>query len=114
MTMRIRPRLLWEIALCAALIAATPRAGAADQQPDGIWKSRVPSTPIHGEFNDEDPVGLASGAHLKTDCAINLIAEDGKLYCFTTRTSLEFFEGSPQTYLSAARKFFDQNPTPAQ
>lgn len=54
----------------------------------------------------EDPVGLAAGTHVKTDCSINLEL-GGKTYCFTTRTSMEFFEDSPQTYLSAARKFFD-------
>jgi hypothetical protein len=90
------------------------RTLAAEPPDDGIWKFKVPEAAIRGEFNNEDPVGLAAGTHLRTDCSIHMIADDGKLYCFTTRTSLEFFEGSQKSYLSAARKFFDQDPVPAQ
>jgi hypothetical protein len=103
------PRLSCAIALCVLVIGTALRALAADPQTDGIWKSRIPSTSISGEFNNEDPVGLAAGTHLKTDCSINLLADDGKRYCFTTRTSLEFFQGSPDSYISAARKFFDHD-----
>jgi hypothetical protein len=113
MTLYIHARLCLAIALGALVGASTLRAIAAEPPTDGIWKFKVPEAPIHGEFSDEDPVGLAAGTHLKTDCSINTIAEDGKVYCFTTRTSLEFFEGSQKSYLSEARKFFDHDPAPA-
>lgn len=64
---------------------------------DGVWKFAPAPQQIRGEFNNEDPVGLAAGAHLKTDCSINWTADNGKVYCFTTNTSMQFFEESPQT-----------------
>jgi YHS domain-containing protein len=108
-------RLSHAAALGILLLATAPCAIAEDPSPiDGIWKSKIPASTISGEFNNEDPVALAAGAHLKTDCSINLRAEDGKLYCFSTRTSLEFFQASPNTYLSAARNFFGRDQVPAQ
>jgi hypothetical protein len=114
MTLYIHPRLSFAIALCALFGASTLRAMATEPPTDGIWKFKVPEVPIHGEFNDEDPVGLAAGTHLKTDCSINMAADDGKVYCFTIRTSLEFFEGSPRKYIIAAREFYahDQPSAP--
>jgi YHS domain-containing protein len=109
-----RTRLACATALFLLGIAPTRRAMADEPPIDGIWKSRIPASSISGEFNNEDPVALAAGAHLKTDCSINLVAEDGKLYCFSTRTSLEFFQASPNSYLSAARKFFDRDQASAQ
>jgi YHS domain-containing protein len=108
MRVLVRPRLILCLTLCAALLLGDRSAFAVDRtDPGGIWKAVVPPKEMNGEFNDEDPVGLASGKHIKTDCSMNWIGDDGKLYCFTTGTSLLFFEESPQAYIRAAHKFFD-------
>jgi hypothetical protein len=105
-----RPHLAWCLALCCGMFIANPAAFAVDRSaPGGIWKAVVPPTAMRGEFSDEDPVGLAAGKHIKADCSLNWVADDGKLYCFTTGTSLLFFEESPQAYIRAARKFFDSD-----
>jgi len=104
----LRPHLVICLALCGALLLSDRSAFAVDRtDPGGIWKAVVPPKEMNGEFNDEDPVGLAAGKHIKTDCSMNWTGEDGKLYCFTTGTSLLFFEESPQAYIRAAHKFFD-------
>jgi hypothetical protein len=96
------------LVLCASLLLAHGTALAVDRSdPGGIWKAVVPPSTMHGEFSNEDPVGLAAGKHIKADCSLNWVADDGKLYCFTTGTSLIFFEESPQAYIRAARKFYD-------
>ena len=108
MKARVRPHPILCLALSAALLLGGRYAFAVDRtDPGGIWKSVVPPKQMNGEFNNEDPVGLAAGKHIKTDCSMNWVGEDGKLYCFTTGTSLEFFEESPQSYIRAAHKFFD-------
>ena len=85
------------------MISATPHA-----QPTaagaGIWKAAVPRTPMQGEFENLDPLGVAAGARIKADCSLNWInPNDGKRYCFSSGTSLEFFLDQPQTYLERAR-----------
>jgi YHS domain-containing protein len=107
MTRDTRSRSGWSIALCALVTAAALPVMSDEPQGNGVWKFKAP-TGIRGEFNNEDPVGLAAGAHLGTDCSINWTGADGKIYCFTTNTSLQFFEESPQSYLSSARKFFER------
>jgi hypothetical protein len=103
-----RPHLTCCLALCGGMLISDPSAFAVDRSdPGGIWKAVVPPSAMHGEFSNEDPVGLAAGKHIKADCSLNWVADDGKLYCFTTGTSLIFFEESPQAYIRAARKFFD-------
>jgi YHS domain-containing protein len=104
-----RHRLLASLTVCAALCAASSGAFAVDRgAPGGIWKAVVPPKAMHGEFANEDPVGLAAGKHIKTDCSMNWVSgDDGKLYCFTTGTSLVFFEEAPQSYIRAARKFYE-------
>jgi YHS domain-containing protein len=103
----------YKSAVHASLLAgAALTSGNAQTVPGdgGTWKFAPAPSGIHAEFNAEDPVALAAGAHIKTDCSINL-ALDGRTYCFTTRMSLDFFEQSPQNYLSAAQNFFDGAPT---
>jgi YHS domain-containing protein len=105
-----RHRLSTALTACAALCVASSGAFAVDQSAPGggIWKAVVPPKAMHGEFANEDPVGLAAGKHIKTDCSMNWVSgDDGKLYCFTTGTSLLFFEESPQAYIRAARKFYE-------
>lgn len=109
-----RPQLLWCIALCGALSATNLRAIAADRPANGIWKYAVPPALIRGEFDNEDPVGLAAGTHIRTDCSMNWVDDDGKVYCFATGTSLLAFEESPQAYLRAAREFFNIKHSQAQ
>ena len=60
----------------------------------GIWKAAVPPSPMTGEFDSFDPIGVAAGARIKADCSLNWInPDDGKLYCFSSGTSLEVFPG---------------------
>jgi YHS domain-containing protein len=105
----IRRCLTWCLALSGTVLIASTSAFAVDRtDPGGIWKAVVPPSSMHGEFSNEDPIGLAAGKHIKADCSLNWAnPDDGKLYCFSTGTSLVFFEEAPQAYLRAARKFFD-------
>jgi hypothetical protein len=97
----------WACALLAGLSAAAvshaqPASGTAPA--GGIWKAAVPSKPMHGEFDSLDPLGVAAGARIKADCSLNWIdPDDGKLYCFSSGTSLEFFLDKPQANLERAR-----------
>jgi hypothetical protein len=83
-----------------AQVAATlPTAGA------GIWKAVVPAKPMQGEFEGNDPLGVAAGAKIKADCSLNWIDPDeGKRYCFSSGTSLEYFLDRPQYNIARARQ----------
>lgn len=71
----------------------------------GIWKAAVPPKPMTGEFDNLDPLGVAAGARIKADCSLNWInPDDGKRYCFSSGTSLEFFLDRPQANLERARR----------
>jgi hypothetical protein len=60
---------------------------------------------MKGEFDNNDPVGLASGAEIKADCSLSWTdPTDHKLYCFTSGTSFEEFLEAPGTYIAKARK----------
>jgi hypothetical protein len=70
----------------------------------GIWKAVVPPGTMHGEFANHDPLGLAAGVAIPADCSINWVDPDaGKLYCFSSATSLVVFLDSPHAYLRQAR-----------
>ena len=95
-----------------ALLAAAAAAGAAQAESanaragrsGGIWKAAVPPKPMKGEFDSLDPLGVAAGARIKADCSLNWVnPDDGKLYCFASGTSLEFFLEQPQAHLERAR-----------
>ena len=99
-------------ACLSALIAAAAAAPAAHaeslparaERSGGIWKAAVPPKPMRGEFGSLDPLGVAAGARIKADCSLNWVdPDDGKLYCFASGTSLEFFLEQPQTHLERAR-----------
>ncbi len=100
----------WWFAILAALSAATsavshaePAAGRAGRN-GGIWKAAVPPKPMQGEFESLDPLGVAAGARIQADCSLNWInPDDGRLYCFSSGTSLEFFLDQPQSNLERAR-----------
>jgi hypothetical protein len=98
------------IALIAAISAATPCVSqaqpgtGAEGRNGGIWKAAVPPKPMQGEFESLDPLGVAAGARIQADCSLNWInPDDGKLYCFSSGTSLEFFLDQPQSNLERAR-----------
>src|ERR1700676_3503571 len=100
----------WVCALLAALAAAVshaqppPTAPSGTAPSGGIWKAAVPAKPMKGEFDSLDPLGVAAGARIKADCSLNWIdPDDGKLYCFSSGTSLEFFLDKPHATLERAR-----------
>jgi hypothetical protein len=93
-----------------ALVSAPAVGRSADQDPHradpsmGIWKAVVPPGAMHGEFANNDPLGLAAGVAIPADCSINWVDPDaGKLYCFSSATSLVVFLDSPHAYLERAR-----------
>lgn len=74
----------------------------------GIWKSYSPRG-IRGEFNNYDPVGLMAGSLIHADCSINWRDPDtGKLYCFASATSFNYFQDWPKTYSRRAKKAFER------
>jgi hypothetical protein len=79
------------------------------QPPDGIWKAAVPPRMMKGEFDNLDPLGVAAGAQIKADCSLNWVdPDDGKLYCFSSGTSLEYFLDKPRANLERARRNWQQ------
>ena len=96
-------------ALLVSVLLATHGAAAqtSDASREGIWKAVVPARPMHGELDDLDPVGVAAGARVKTDCSLNWVdPDDGKRYCFASGTSLEMFLLEPHAYIARARAAF--------
>src|SRR6202167_4613518 len=103
---------LMAAAACATAIAvthaepapATAGAGAGAGHGEGIWKAVVPPKSMRGEFNSFDPIEVEAGARIKADCSLNWInPDDGKLYCFSSGTSLEYFLVMPHAHLERAR-----------
>lgn len=96
------------LATCAPVAAApdaAPAVALTAGHPAGIWKAAVPPTPMNGEFDDFDPLGIAAGAKIKADCSLNWTdPDDGRLYCFSSGTSLEVFLEEPQLYIERARR----------
>ena len=85
--------------------AAQHGANASDAAHAGIWKAVSPSRMMHGEFESNDPIGLSVGKKIKADCSLNWADPDfGKLYCFSSATSLVYFLNAPRSYLARARK----------
>ncbi len=74
----------------------------------GIWKSYVPRG-VKGEFNNYDPVGLMAGTMIHADCSINWRDPDtGKLFCFSTGTSLNYFQDFPKANTKRASEQFER------
>jgi len=97
------------LASCAHVPERSPGYALTQGHPVGIWKAAIPLRPMNGEFRDFDPVGLAAGALIKADCSLNWTnPDDGRLYCFVSGTSLEFFLEQPQVYIERAATAFDQ------
>jgi hypothetical protein len=86
--------------------AAQHGASAQDAVHSGIWKSATPpGGSMHGEFDNNDPIGLAAGTKIPADCSLNWVDPDfHKLYCFSSATSLVYFLDSPRAFLARAQK----------
>lgn len=68
---------------------------------------------MHGEFDNNDPIGVTAGARIWADCSINWVdPDDRRLYCFSSATSLVFFLEAPQDYLRRARQQWRQLARP--
>jgi hypothetical protein len=79
-------------------------ATTAAPRSEGIWKAVVPPTAMKSEFDGFDPIGIAAGARIKTDCSLNWVnPDDGTRYCFSSGTSLEFFLDEPHASIARAR-----------
>jgi hypothetical protein len=93
-------------AVPAALAGGASEAAATG----GIWKAVVPAPgAMHGAFDSNDPIGLTAGVKIKADCSINWVDPDeGRLYCFSSATSLVVFLEAPRTYLERARVQWQQ------
>ena len=88
------------------LTAAGESTQSAPNRPGGFWKCRVDSK-VKGEFGGEDPIGLAVGQHIPTDCAIHWSDGHGKTYCFASLPSLNFFDSEPEL-LGKAQAFWQK------
>jgi hypothetical protein len=97
------------------LAAVRHGANATDPDHAGIWKAATPpSGTMHGEFKNNDPIGLSAGVRIKADCSINWVDPDsGKRYCFSSATSLIVFLDAPRSYLAQAIKNWDRINTSA-
>jgi hypothetical protein len=101
---------LWVmVAIGVCSVAHAQLAPSAAEHDGGIWKAAVPAKPMVGEFDNLDPLGVAAGARIKADCSLNWVdPDDGKRYCFSSGTSLEFFLDQPQANLARARRSWRQ------
>jgi YHS domain-containing protein len=104
-----RGTLLLAASLGAATAAAQHGPNFTDPDHAGIWKAVTPRDgTMHGEFGNHDPIGVSAGVKIKADCSINWVDPDsGRLYCFSSATSLEVFLDAPHAYLSLARRKWD-------
>lgn len=118
MPVHIRHLTVLSAAVGAVVIASTGAlyvAEAGHPHATGIWKSAVPRGSMHGEFHNYDPVGLMSGKLIKVDCSMNWTnPDDGKLYCFSTGTSLNYFLEWPRKHIKKAREFWERHADPKQ
>jgi hypothetical protein len=92
----------------ADVSAAAVQHGATLSDPAraGLWKAVTPADgTMRGEFDSNDPIGLAAGVKIAADCSLNWKDPDfGNLYCFSSATSLVYFLNAPRAYLARARK----------
>ncbi len=58
------------------------------------------------EFGGQCAMGLAEGKRIKTDCAVNWTAPDGKLYCFGNEDSKATFLKDPDNNIRKAAEQF--------
>jgi hypothetical protein len=81
----------------------------AEQQPGrswGMWDIGRPH-PLKGKgiFGDHDPIGIAAGKLIPTDCSVNWIDPDThKVFCFGSQASLVHFLAAPKSNEARAEK----------
>lgn len=94
--------------------AAEHDGHSSDPALAGIWKAAMPPAgSMHGEFDNNDPLGVSAGVRIYADCSINWVdPDDRRLYCFSSATSLVVFLDAPQDYLRRARKQWRQLGSP--
>src|SRR6185437_10069623 len=103
-------RLLVRLALSAALTALLCLAPAsvslaADTEMTPAPQAMTPA-PAKGEFDDYCTMGLSEGQTAKTDCSVNWIDSDGKVYCFSSEDSKAAFLKDPAGNIQKAREYF--------
>jgi hypothetical protein len=112
-TITTSPQRAATISLWVAWLCLTVSTHTRSAEPDahdaaragGIWKAATPRTPMNGEFNSMDPLGVAAGALIKADCSLNWVDPDnGALYCFSSGTSLEYFLDHPKISILRAQQ----------
>ena len=107
-------RVISAVVVCALTTAGICQAETAASGPkhvEGIWKAAVPPRPMNGEFESFDPMGIAAGARIKADCSLNWVnPDDGRLYCFSSGTSLVFFLEGPQANIERAKTAWRKMP----
>lgn len=59
-----------------------------------------------GEFNNECSWGLANDKHVKTECKVNMVREDGKTYCFSNDKAMDAFMKDVPTHMKKAKEVF--------
>ncbi|HLH12985.1 MAG TPA: hypothetical protein VKV77_14065 [Methylovirgula sp.] len=122
--------LLAGVAFCAAALAqtsgsATPQdndANSTDAMKDGLQDPRIEGAepgkswgmwdigrphPLQGKgaFEDHDPIGVAAGKLIPTDCSFNWTDPDThQVFCFGSQASLVYFLSAPKTNESRAEK----------
>jgi hypothetical protein len=100
----------------AATMTRADESGALAARHEGIgfWKTYTPQG-FKGELDSYDPIGLIGGALIKADCSINWRDEDGKLYCFASATSLNYFQDFPKANIRKASEAFERltHPKPS-
>src|SRR5581483_9140639 len=94
---------------CSAAMAALLSLGLPSPAPAADPTPANPSAtpaPVKGEFDDYCAMGLAEGQTAKTDCSVNWIDSDGRVYCFSSEASKAAFLKDPAGNLQKAREFF--------
>ncbi|MFZ2017524.1 MAG: hypothetical protein WAU90_02465 [Methyloceanibacter sp.] len=101
-------------AALAALLCLAPAAVslAADTEMTPAPQAMTPA-PTKGEFDDYCAMGLSEGQTAKTDCSVNWIDDDGKVYCFSSEESKQAFLKDPKGNIEKAREFFASKQTAA-
>jgi len=66
-----------------------------------------------GEFGDSCAMGLADGQMVNTDCSVNWIDEDGKVYCFSSEKSKAAFLKDPKANIAKAKAFLEEQQAKA-
>jgi hypothetical protein len=72
----------------------------------GMWDIGRPH-PMQGkgEFGDHDPIGVAAGKLIYTDCSVYWDDPDNhKILCFSTQASLVYFLAAPKSNEARAEK----------